>query len=82
MLSSAVPVIKKGVPEEIIAGISSNEDDDAELEKAKEAAKIWIKKNNNIPKEKIYNRLAGYLSRQGYRWDVAKEVLGELVRPN
>lgn len=75
-------LIKKGVPEEIIAGISSNEDDDAELEKAKEAAKIWIKKNNNIPKEKIYNRLAGYLSRQGYRWDVAKEVLGELVRPN
>jgi regulatory protein len=72
-------LIKKGVPEDIIEATLNGEDSESELEKAKEAAGLWIKKNQNIPKEKIYNRLGGYLSRQGYQWEVAKEILGEVL---
>lgn len=72
-------LIKKGVKEDIIEGLSSDGGDEVESEKAKEAARLWIKKNQNISREKIYNRLGGYLSRQGYRWDVAKEVLAEVL---
>jgi regulatory protein len=68
-------LIKKGVPEEIIEKTLS---EDGEAEKARKAARLWLKRNQNVVPEKKFSRLAGYLSRQGFRWEVAKEVLSEL----
>lgn len=69
---------KKYISEEIIKEIFDNKSDESELSAAREAANLWRRKNKNCPKEKIYSRLGGFLSRRGFSYDVVKEILEEI----
>jgi regulatory protein len=68
---------KKQVSDEIIDELILNQSENLELETAREAADKWQRKNSNCPKEKIYSRLGGFLSRQGFSYDIVKEILAE-----
>ena len=69
---------KKQVSDEIVDELMSNQSENSELETAREAGDVWQRKNPNCPREKVYQRLGGFLSRQGFSYDVVKEILGDL----
>lgn len=73
-----VELRKHFVSEEIIEEILSNQSDQSETAIAHEAAASWRRKNKNCPREKIYSRLGGYLSRQGFSYDIVKEILDKM----
>lgn len=68
---------KKQVADEIVDELISNQSENSELEIAREAAEKWRRKLPNCPPEKVYQRLGGYLSRQGFSYDIVKEILAE-----
>lgn len=70
-------LLKKHIPDEIIDQVMSQNSDDSELDSARKAADLWRRKNLNCPREKIYSRLGGFLSRQGFSYDVVKEIVAE-----
>jgi len=71
-------LFRKYISNEIIESVLGDRSDNSELESAREAADLWRRKNPNCPKEKIYSRLGGFLSRRGFSYDVVKEILGEM----
>lgn len=70
---------KRHISNEIIDSIQNNRSDNFDLEAAEEAANLWRRKNRNCPKEKIYSRLGGFLSRRGFSYDIVKEILKEQI---
>ena len=70
---------KKYIAADIIDELMSNQSDDSEIASAREAADLWRRKNPKCPKEKIYSRLGGFLSRRGFSYDVVKEIVGEII---
>ena len=69
---------KRHIPDDFIDLVISERSDNNykdEIAIAREAAESWRRKNPNCPKEKIYSRLGGFLSRRGFSYDVVKEIL-------
>lgn len=70
---------KKRVSDEIIDELILDQSENSELETAREAADLWRRKNSNCPAEKVYQRLGGYLSRQGFSYDLVKTVIEDVL---
>lgn len=71
-------LIKKGVDKEIIDEALEEGFGEGEQEELIDcAAKVYLKKVKNLPKDKIYTRLIGYLLRRGFDYDkVSRRVKG------
>lgn len=69
---------KRHITNEIIDSVQNNRSENSELAAAREAADLWRRKNKNCPKEKVYSRLGGFLSRRGFSYDLVKEILNDL----
>lgn len=71
---------RKGVDEEIIQTILEEEiGDDTEYNIALESAKKKIKAYQGQERNAIYRKLAGYLQRRGFSYDIISKVLRELI---
>ena len=70
---------KKQVSDEIVDELILNQSENSELETAREAADKWQRKNPNCPKQKVYQRLGGFLSRQGFSYDIVKSVIEDVL---
>jgi len=69
---------KKHISDEIVDELMSNQTENSELETAREAGDVWQRKNPHCPSEKVYQRLGGFLSRQGFSYDIVKEILEQI----
>jgi len=84
-------LIKKGVDKELIDDALEEGFAEGEQEELIDsAAKIYLKKlqsrsrNGNLPREKVYNRLMGYLLRRGFDYGKVsgkvKEIIKDFIR--
>lgn len=73
---------RKGINRELIEEILENSDFLAhnELEMARGLVEKRIGRLKVLPREKIYNRLGGFLSRRGFDYDIIKKVIDEKLR--
>jgi len=66
---------EKKIDNEIIEKVlSENLDEKTEVE---EIAKIWLSRNKNLSKEKVYQKLSRYLISRGFDWEIVKEIIRE-----
>ncbi len=75
-----IELIKKGVDKELIS--SALEEGFAEGEQEElidSAAKTYLKKTHGLPREKVYNRLTGYLLRRGFDYGKVSTKVKELL---
>jgi len=70
---------KKHISDEMVADAFAEKSDESEFSAAHESAKSWRRKNPKCPKEKIYSRLGGFLSRRGFSYDIVKQVLEDNI---
>lgn len=71
---------RKGVDEEIIQTVLEEEiGDDTEYNIALESAKKKIKAYQGQERNTIYRKLAAYLQRRGFSYDIISKVLRELI---
>lgn len=70
---------KKGIAQDIIDQVLV-EDRDQEYERALELGKKRIKSYKNDSRQAQYRKLAGYLQRRGFSYEVVSKVLKELVK--
>lgn len=69
---------QKGISQDQIKEILPNSD--SELEMAKNLAENKIKQINAKDKYQKKQKLAGYLSRKGFSWDIVSEVLNDIIK--
>jgi len=74
-------LIKKGVDKELIdLAIEEGFTEGEQEELIDSAAKIYLKKIQNLPREKIYNRLMGYLLRRGFDYGKVSVKVKEILK--
>lgn len=74
-------LIKKGVDKELIDDALEEGFAEGEQEELIDsAAKIYLKKIHNLPREKVYNRLMGYLLRRGFDYGKVSTKVKELLK--
>ena len=74
-------LIKKGVDKEVISEIFDNQISDDDREKALEVAKRWL--SRKIPDEDKYKfrqKLIAKLSRQGFEYEIIRQVVDDLIK--
>jgi regulatory protein len=65
----------KKIPVEIIEkALSETPDESSEIE---ELAERWMKKNQKVTREKIYQKLSRHLISRGFEWEKVREVVNE-----
>jgi len=69
---------KLGISKELIDKYSGDIVPEDELEKAKELAEKWLKKNTD--KDNKYQKLGSHLAGKGYEIDIVKQVLSEVLK--
>jgi len=70
-------LMEKKISTEIIEKVLSENAD--EVEEIAEATDRWLKRHQNIPKEKIYQKLVRHLLSRGFDWEKVKEaIMGKL----
>lgn len=74
-------LIRKGVDKELVEqkieeGFGENEMD----ELIAQAGKSYLKKCSNLPKEKVYNRLMGFLLRRGFDYGKVSSFVKEALK--
>ncbi len=70
---------EKKVPEEIIKEVISGINQQTEDENLLELTEKYLKKNKNLPREKLYNRALGFLLRRGYSYGKCKDTLKKFL---
>ncbi|QQG40957.1 MAG: regulatory protein RecX [Candidatus Levyibacteriota bacterium] len=65
----------KGIVQDIIDSIIQNND----LEQAKKLVVKKIEKYQELPKNKLYQKLGSFLARRGFSWETIKESIDEVV---
>jgi len=71
---------EKKIPEEIIKNVISGINQQTEDENLLELTKKYLKKNKNLPKEKLYNRALGFLLRRGYSYSKCRDALKDSLK--
>lgn len=68
-----------GVADETINKyLSSDSENDDELENAQEVVKKWLRTKSNTPKEKIREKLFRHLAGRGFEYDVIMKVVNNI----
>lgn len=74
-------LIKRGVDKELIENAIEEGFAEGEQEKLIDsAAKVYLKKCINLPREKVYTRLMGYLLRRGFDYDKVSRKAKDLLK--
>jgi len=74
-------LIRKGVDKELIEqALEGGFGEDEQEELINSAAKSYLKKCASLPKEKIYNRLMGFLLRRGFDYDKVSRYVKALLK--
>jgi regulatory protein len=72
-------LIKKGIEPEIIEKVlgesHENESANTDLDLAKKIVKQRANRYINLPRQEVYQKLGGFLSRRGFDWDVIKQAI-------
>lgn len=73
---------RKGIDKELIDETFDNMEDlvEEELELARKLVERRINKYKNLDRQKIYQRLGGFLSRRGFDYDTVKKVIDEKLK--
>lgn len=72
---------RKGVDKELVDEIFSSVEDivNNELELARKLVQRKINKYKGLDRQKIYQRLGGFLSRRGFDYDTIKKTIDEVI---
>ena len=72
-----IELIKKGIDPEIIEKALSllQETENTDLNLAKKLVQLRINRYINAPRQEIYQKLGGFLSRRGFSWDTIKQAI-------
>jgi regulatory protein len=72
---------KKGISEEIIESVMQNSESriQNDLEVAKDLVERKIKKYKGLERQKIYQKLGGFLVRRGFNWEVSKKAIDDAL---
>lgn len=74
-------LIKKGIDKEIITEVLETGFSEGEQEELIDsAAKAYLKKIKNLPREKAYQRLMGYLLRRGFDYEKVSKAVKLLLK--
>lgn len=73
-------LIKKGIDREIIDQILEKIDDQKQHELALKIAQKQVQKYKNLDKNKFYQKMAGFLGRRGFPWEITKAVIDTLAQ--
>jgi regulatory protein len=68
---------KKISPDLIEKVLTENADQESEVS---EAAKYWMKKNQKVPREKIYQKLSRHLISRGFEWEKVREIVRKMIQ--
>jgi regulatory protein len=73
---------QKGVAEEIIKQVLSEDDEEVpdELSQAKSLIGRRIEKLSGQPRQEIYNKVGAFLARRGFGWDIIKKAIDETLK--
>jgi len=75
-----IELSRKGLDEEVINDIINEEIDyDSEYATALECAKKKVKAYKGEQRDAIYRKLAAYLQRRGFSYDIISRILRELI---
>lgn len=68
---------QKGISQEIIEKVLSEESDDIpdELAQAKKIIKRHMEKLAGFPRQAVYQKVGAFLMRRGYNWGIAKKAI-------
>lgn len=72
---------QKGIDRELVDEILQNSEDlvHDELEMARKLVEKKIDKLRNLDRQKIYQKLGGFLSRRGFDYDTIKKAIDEML---
>ena len=72
---------QKGVKDEIIQKVLDDlqEEVPTELEQAKQIIVKRMERMNGKPRQKIYQKVGGFLSRRGFSWEITKKAIDEVL---
>jgi regulatory protein len=74
-------LIKKGIDKELIeVALEEGFDEGEQEELIDAAAKVYLKKIRNLPREKVYTRLMGYLLRRGFDYGKVSGKVKEILK--
>lgn len=72
-------LIKKGIEPEIIEKVlgdsGKNENANTDLDLAKKLVQHRLSRYINLPRQEIYQKLGGFLSRRGFDWETIKQAI-------
>ena len=72
-------LIKKGIDPEIIedalGDLREDEGTNTDLSLAKRLVKLRLPRYGDLPRQEIYQKLGGFLSRRGFNWDTIKQAI-------
>lgn len=73
---------QKGVGKEIIDSVFSEEDDERtdEVSMAKKIIEKNVRKYKDLPKQDIYTKLGGLLTRRGFSYSVSKRAIDDILK--
>jgi regulatory protein len=72
-------LIKKGIDREIIDQILEKIDDQSQHELALKIAQKQAQKFKNLDKSKFFQKMAGFLGRRGFSWEITKAVIDSVL---
>jgi regulatory protein len=75
---------QKGITDEVIHNILSEVQEEIpdELTQAKDLISKRMERLRGAPREEIYSKVGGFLSRRGFSWDVVKKAIDESLANN
>ncbi|HVA96568.1 MAG TPA: regulatory protein RecX [Candidatus Acidoferrales bacterium] len=73
---------QKGITDEIISSVLQSTEDEIpdELEQAKSLIIKKLERLSGSPRQEIYQKVGGFLSRRGYNWDIVKKAIDESLK--
>lgn len=77
-----IELTKKGIEKELIDEVLNNLEEVVhdELAMARDLVERRIKKYKGLDRQKIYQRLGGFLSRRGFDYDTIKKVIDDILK--
>lgn len=77
-----IELIKKGVDPEIIEKVLNNGSDKElnDREQAKKLVEKRLTRYKGLPREVIFQKLAGFLARRGFDWETSKDAIDGVLR--